>query len=100
MSYQDRPSHPDDERAVGSMSVQDLFLLDDLRSLRIPWLVRLIDGCKTHEDVERMWMQIRCWGPDHDDVEEMFQLSTHSSRLQQSAEKLRKMVHWIESWRP
>jgi len=82
------------------MHVEDLFLLDDLRSVEIPWVDRLVEGCATHQDVERVWTMIRCWGPDHEDVESITQLSTHSSRLQQDAEKLRKLVHSIESWRP
>ena len=82
------------------MLVQDLFLLDDLTSLEIPWVDRLVQGCSTHQDVERLWTLIRCWGPDHEDVESLSQLATHSSRLQQDAEKLRMMVRSFERWRP
>jgi len=85
---------------TATMPVQDLFLLDDLRSLDIPWVDRLVQGCSTHEDVERVWTLIRCWGPDHEEVDSTSQSSTPHSRILESAEKLRRLVRAIERWRP
>jgi hypothetical protein len=82
------------------MPVEDLFLLDDLKSLRIPWVDRLVGGCMNHEDVERAWVLLRCWGPDREDGETLSPASAPPSPFRRDAEKLRSMVRSIESWRP
>jgi hypothetical protein len=85
-------------RKETALLVEDLFLLDDLKALGITWVDRLVDGFTTHQDVERVWMQIRCWGPGPEDAVGVSGSSTHPSQLKEDADKLRNLVRLIETW--
>jgi hypothetical protein len=101
VSTQSRQTRPERRPpTTATMTLEDLFLLDDLRSLDIPWVDRLVRRCSSHEDVVRVWTLIRCWGPDDDEVESKPRSSTPRSGILEGAEKLRRMVRSIERWRP
>jgi hypothetical protein len=87
---------PTSERA---MRVEDVLFLDDLRALGIPWIDRLVGPCTSREDVERVWTLIRMWGPDHEDVKDMLQLSAQRPRLEQEVEKMLGVIRLCESYR-
>ena len=83
----------------GSLRVEDLMFLDDLRALGVPWVDRLIDPCTSHEDVERVWVLIRMWGPDHEDAKDMLRLSAQLPHLEQEAEKMLRIIRLCKSYR-
>jgi hypothetical protein len=82
-----------------TLRVEDLFFISDLRALDIPWVDGLLAKCESYEDLARVSMLIRCWGPDEEDVESTLGLSPYSSRLKEEAEKLRQLVLAVERWR-
>ena len=83
----------------GSLRVEDLMFLDDLRALGLPWVDRLIDPCSSHEDVERVWTMIRMWGPDHEDVSDLLDLSAQMPQLGHAAQKTLAMIRLCENYR-
>jgi hypothetical protein len=83
----------------GSLRVEDVLFLDDLRALGVPWVDRLIDPCASTEDVERVWTLIRSWGPDHEDAEDVLHLSAHMPRLGHEALKIRRLIRICENYR-
>ena len=85
--------------SLRTMRVEDLIFLDDLRALGLPWIDRLVDPCTFREDVERVWTHIRMWGPDHEDAEDMLQLSVQRPHLEQEAEKMLRMIRLCENYR-
>jgi hypothetical protein len=84
----------------GSLRVEDLIFLDDLRALGVPWIDRLIEPCSSREDVERVWAQIRTWGPDHEDASDLLDLSAHMPQLVHAAEQALAMIRLCENYRP
>jgi hypothetical protein len=83
----------------GSLRVEELIFLDDLRALGLPWIDRLIDPCRSREDVARVWTMIRMWGPDHEDVTDLLDLSAQMPQLEQAAQKTLAMVRLCENYR-
>jgi len=94
-------SHP---RAEGrptsdrAMRVEDVIFLDDLRALSIPWINRLLSPCTSREDVERVWTLLRMWGPDHEDVKDMLELSAQVPQLEQEVGKMLGVIRLCESY--
>jgi hypothetical protein len=83
----------------GSLRVEDLMFLDDLRALGVPWIDRLIDPCTSHEDVERIWVLIRMWGPDHEEADEILEMSVQMPQLEPEAQKILRMIRLCENYR-
>jgi hypothetical protein len=77
--------------------VEDLFFLDDLKNLGVPWVTALAVSCQTHEDVRGLWALIRSWGPDGEDVEDLLRLDPKN---QSDAEKLVRLTRVVETWSP
>jgi hypothetical protein len=82
------------------LRVEDLFLLDDPTALDLPWVTELASVCESHEDVKMLWMLLRTWGPDNEDVEELLVLARPSSQPQQTVERVRRLVRIVEGWHP
>ena len=82
----------------GSLRVEDLIFLDDLRALGVPWIDRLIDPCRSPEDVARVWTMIRMWGPDHEDVSDLLDLSAQMPQLEHAAQKTLAMIRLCENY--
>ncbi len=88
----------------GALRVEDLFFLDDLRALGVPWIDRLIDRCASHEDVEMAWALIHMGGPDAGDADDVLELSARTPPLQRSpledeARKLLGVIRVREGYR-
>jgi hypothetical protein len=83
----------------GSLRVEDLIFLDDLRALGLPWIDRLIGPCSSLEDVERVWTMIRMWGPDREDVSDLLDLSSQMPQLEHIIQKILAMLRLCESYR-
>ncbi len=83
----------------GSLRVEDLLFLDDLRALGVPWIDKLIDPCTSTEDVERVWTLIRLWGPDHEDADDVLHLSAQMPRLGHEALKILSMIRICDNYR-
>lgn len=81
------------------MRVEDRIFLDDLGALDLPWIDRLIDPCTSRADVERVWTLIRMWGPDHDDADDLLEMSTHMPRLEPEVQKILAMIRLCEDYR-
>ena len=73
--------------------------LDDLRTLGIPWIDRLVGRCSSREDVEMVRILIRMWGPDHEDVKDMLELAVQLPHLVQEVERMLGMLRLCESYR-
>jgi hypothetical protein len=82
-----------------SLRVEDLIFLDDLRALDVPWIDRLIDPCGSRQDVERVWTMIRMWGPDHDDVSDLLDLTDQRPQLEHTAQKTLAMLRLCDNYR-
>jgi hypothetical protein len=83
----------------GSLRVEDLIFLDDLRALGVPWIDRLIDRCASHEDVELVWALIRMGGPDDEDAGDVLELSAHMPQLEDEVQKILRVIRVLESYR-
>ena len=83
----------------GSLRVEDLIFLDDLRALGVPWIDRLIEPCRSREDVERVWAMIRMWGPDHEDASDLLDLSAQMPQLEHATEKTLALIRLCENYR-
>ena len=83
----------------GSLRVEDLFFLDDLRALDVPWLDGLIDRCTSHRDVEMVWTLIRMGGPDHEDASDVLGLSASMPQLEDEAQKILGLIRVWEGYR-
>jgi hypothetical protein len=82
------------------LRVEDLFLLDDLKALDLPWVTELASVCESHEDVKMLWTLLRAWGPDNEDVEELLVVSRPSSQRRETADRVRRLVRIVEGWHP
>lgn len=83
----------------GSLRVEDVIFLDDLRALGVPWLGTLIDGCSSHEDVERVWTLIRMAGPEREDARDVRELSAHLPELEHEVQKILDLIRVWERYR-
>jgi len=83
----------------GSMCVEDLIFLDDLRALGVPWIDRLIDPCTSHKDVEMVWTLIRMWGPDDEDANQLREMSAQMPKLEDDVQKILGMIRLCENYR-
>ena len=84
----------------GSLRVEDLFFLDDLRALGVPWLDGLIDRCTSHRDVEMVWTLVRLGGPDREDAGDVLKLSASVPQLEDEAQKILGLIRVWEGYRP
>ncbi len=83
----------------GSLRVEDLIFLDDLRALGVPWIDRLLESCSSLEDVERVWTMIRMWGPDHEDACDLLDLSAQMPQLEHATQQALAMIRLCENYR-
>ena len=90
------PRTPTSKRAL---RVEDAFFLDDLRALAIPWVDRLVDACTSRDDVQKVWNLIRMWGPDHEDVMDLLELSARLPHLEPEVERMLGMIRLCENYR-
>ena len=90
------PQGPTSKRAL---RVEDVIFLDDLRTLGIPWIDRLVGPCSSREDVETVWTLIRMWGPDHEDVKDTLELAAQLPHLEQEVEMMLGMIRLCENYR-
>jgi hypothetical protein len=81
-----------------SLTVQDLIFLDDLRSLEVPWIDQLVNSAASHEDVGRVWTQIRCWGLNNEDAEDLLGLAAFVPCLVNEVGRIRRLVRCLESY--
>ena len=72
--------------------------LDDLRTLGIPWIDRLVGPCTSREDVETVWTLIRMWGPDHEDVKDMLELAAQLPHLEREVKMMLGMIRLCENY--
>ena len=89
------PRGPTSTRAL---RVEDVIFLDDLRALGIPWVDRLIGPCTSREDVETVRTRIRMWGPEHEDVKDMLELTAQLPHLEQEVEKMLGLIRLCENY--
>jgi hypothetical protein len=82
-----------------TLRAKDLFLLDDLWSLAIPWIDRLVQDCPT-TGIERVWNVIRRWGPDYEDVRDIASNSETFWRFKGKVANLREVVRLTEGRQP
>ena len=80
------------------MSVEDLFFLDDLKALNLPWVSRLVLSCGSHEDVKALWTIIRMWGPNNEDLEDCQQLADRSLEMKQAALDICSLLRIMHTW--
>ena len=88
------PRGPTSSRAL---RVEDVMFLDDLRALGIPWIDRLVGPCSSREEVETVWTLLRMWGPEHEDVKDMHELTAQLPHLEQEVEKMQGMIRLCEN---
>lgn len=81
------------------MRVEDRIFLDDLGALDLPWIDRPIDPCTSRADVERVWTLIRMWVPDHDDADDLVEMSTQMPQLEPEVQKILAMIRLCEDYR-
>jgi hypothetical protein len=81
------------------MCVEDLFFLADLRALGVPWVRERVAACRSHDDVRRLWTLIRAWGPNHEDVDDLFALSPQPVHVGHAVERVRRLTGIVEGWR-
>jgi len=83
---------------LSPMTVQDLIFLDDLKSLDVPWIDRLTASAASHEDVDRVWTIIRCWGPNNEDARDLADISARMPDFGDEVERILKLVRVTESY--
>jgi hypothetical protein len=81
------------------MTVEDMFLLDDLRSLEIPWIDELVDAVSSHAGVRRVWTVLMSWGPQGEDADEVTSLGNGVPGLAREAEKYRRLSRLLHGQR-
>lgn len=85
-------------RGITAMRVEDVIFLDDLRTLGIPRIDNLVDSCTSREDVKRIWTLLRTWGPNHEDVNDMLQLSAQVPQIERKVQSMLNMIQLCENY--
>ncbi len=90
---------PSTQPRIAALRVEDVIFLDDLRALGIRWIDKLVDPCTSRQDVERLWTLIRMWAANHEDVNDMLQLSAQALAVEREVQKMRDMIRLCENYR-